>query len=176
MPLLGRLLLVSAVALNLQTIHAQSTDSTTVYHPDGKRVHVENCKRLTQDPVERAKLSKMTLAEAKAKGLDLCSKCPTSPARVEEESEKAKTVEKTPKEKKPKEAGAEKQMMVFHGTGKRVHVEACKRLTQDPVERAKLTKMTLGEAKTKGLDVCSKCPVNVAPAKGEPEGSEEKNP
>jgi predicted GNAT family acetyltransferase len=171
MPLFGRLLMACAVALSLQSIHAQPSETTTVYHPDGKRVHVEDCKRLTQDPVERAKLAKMTLAEAKAKGLELCSKCPASPAPASEEAEKAK-----PEEKKPEEAGAEKEIMVFHGTGKRVHVEDCKRLTQDPGERAKLTKMALAEAKTKGLETCSRCPVSAPPAKAEPEVSKEKNP
>jgi hypothetical protein len=78
-PLFGSLLMASAVALSLQTIHAEPSDKTTVYHPTGKaRVHVEECKRLTQDPVERAKLAKMTLAEAKAKGLETCTKCPVN--------------------------------------------------------------------------------------------------
>lgn len=86
--LLCRLLMASAVALGLPTIHAQPSDHATVYHPPGKpRVHVEDCKRLTRDPAELAKLTKMTLAEAKAKGLETCSKCPGSstPGKVKPE-------------------------------------------------------------------------------------------
>lgn len=52
---------------------------TVVYHAPGKnRVHVVGCRRLTQDPAELAKMTKMTLAEAEAKGLQLCSRCPGS--------------------------------------------------------------------------------------------------
>lgn len=45
---------------------------------DKKRVHRIGCKRLTTDPKELAKLKKMTLDEAEAKGLPLCSRCPGS--------------------------------------------------------------------------------------------------
>lgn len=51
-------------------------DEITVYHAEGKnRVHVKACKRLTGD---LATFTKMTLKEAEAKGLQLCSKCPGS--------------------------------------------------------------------------------------------------
>lgn len=51
----------------------------TVWHVPGKgRVHREGCRRLTNDPAERAKMTQMTLAEARAKDLQLCSKCPGS--------------------------------------------------------------------------------------------------
>jgi hypothetical protein len=50
---------------------------TKVYHPEGKkRVHVEGCSRL---PKDRSGFKIMTLAEAEAKGLSLCSRCPGSP-------------------------------------------------------------------------------------------------
>ena len=52
---------------------------TIVYHAPGKnRVHVIGCRRLTKDPAELAKMTKMTLAEAEAKGWPLCSRCPGS--------------------------------------------------------------------------------------------------
>jgi hypothetical protein len=52
---------------------------TIVYHAPGKnRVHVVGCRRLTKDPAELAKMTKMTLAEAEAKGWPLCSRCPGS--------------------------------------------------------------------------------------------------
>lgn len=52
---------------------------TIVYHAPGKnRVHVAGCSRLTKDPAELAKMSKMTRAEAEAQGLPLCSRCPGS--------------------------------------------------------------------------------------------------
>lgn len=77
-------LLVAAVAaLFLGSSHAELSQKTAVYHHAGKkRVHVESCRRLTQDPAERAKLEKMTLAEARAKGLELCSRCPGSSTPV----------------------------------------------------------------------------------------------
>ncbi len=51
---------------------------TIVYHSGGNRVHVEGCRRLTKDAAELAKMPKMTLSEAEAKGLPLCSRCPGS--------------------------------------------------------------------------------------------------
>jgi hypothetical protein len=75
----ARLLATPVVVVLFQSVHAEPPDKATVYHVPGKnRVHVDDCKRLTQDPAERAKYTKMTLAEAKAKGLELCSKCPGS--------------------------------------------------------------------------------------------------
>jgi hypothetical protein len=51
----------------------------TVYHQAGKnRVHCEGCRRLTTDQKILATMTKMTLAEAEAKGLPLCSRCPVS--------------------------------------------------------------------------------------------------
>jgi uncharacterized protein (UPF0335 family) len=162
---LGWLLTASAFALGLQTIHAQPADNATVYHAPGKpRVHVEECKRLTKDPAELAKLAKMNFAEAKAKGLEICSKCPAGAAPKPNQSE----------ENKPQEASGEKEMMVYQPVGmKRVHVEECKRLTKDPAELAKHTKMTLAEAKAKGLQTCSKCPGSSTPGKVKPEENEE---
>ena len=55
---------------------AKVSGDTTVYHLEGKnRVHVKECKRLAGD---MEKMTKMTLAEAEAKGLPLCSRCPGS--------------------------------------------------------------------------------------------------
>jgi hypothetical protein len=71
--------MLATVGLVFQTIHAEPAGETTVFHVAGRdRVHLENCRRLTKDPVELAKLAKMTLAEAKTQGLLLCSKCPGS--------------------------------------------------------------------------------------------------
>ena len=72
-------LLVFAVGLGFQTSLAEPSAETAVFQETGKmRVHVEGCRRLTNDPAERAKLAKMMFAEAKAKGLELCSRCPGS--------------------------------------------------------------------------------------------------
>jgi arylsulfatase A-like enzyme len=61
---------------------------------------------------------------------------------------------------------------VYHQEGAgRVHLDGCKRLTNDPAERAKLTRMTLAEAKSKGLTPCSRCSGSATPGKGKPEGS-----
>ena len=52
---------------------------TMVYHVEGKnRVHVLGCRRLSTDPKVLATMTIMTLAEAEAKGLPLCSRCPGS--------------------------------------------------------------------------------------------------
>jgi hypothetical protein len=78
-PLPVRRLAACVVALTLQTTRADVPGDITVYHlPDKNRGHVEGCRRLTNDPTERAKMTRMTLAEAKAKGLELCSRCPGS--------------------------------------------------------------------------------------------------
>lgn len=51
----------------------------TVYHQEGKnRVHCEGCRRLTTDPEILATMTKMTMAEAEAKGLPLCSRSPVN--------------------------------------------------------------------------------------------------
>jgi hypothetical protein len=82
MPLLRLVLL--AVAVLLGPLGAPAADEgkhsgdTVVYHDGGNRVHVEGCRRLTKDAAELAKMTKMTLAEAEAKGLPLCSRCPGS--------------------------------------------------------------------------------------------------
>lgn len=56
--------------------HAQPAGDTGVYQEPGKkRVHVEGCRRLDAD---RSKYVTMTFAEAEAKGLALCSRCPGS--------------------------------------------------------------------------------------------------
>jgi len=58
---------------------AKPSGDTTVYYTEGKnRVHVVGCRRLTTDPKILATMTKMTLAEAEAKGLPLCSRCPGS--------------------------------------------------------------------------------------------------
>lgn len=58
---------------------AKPAGDTVVYHAEGKRrVHVEGCRRLTRDPQILATMTRMTLAEAAAKGLPLCSRCPGS--------------------------------------------------------------------------------------------------
>ena len=84
-PLPARLFVVWAVAIFSQIIHAEPSGETPVYHVAGKnRVHVEDCKRPTQDSSKRAKLAEMTLTEAKAKGLELCTKCPGGTASGKE--------------------------------------------------------------------------------------------
>ena len=61
------------------SIAVQPSGDTQVFYVEGKnRVHAEGCRRLTNDPNERAKLTRMTLAEALLKGLPLCSRCPGS--------------------------------------------------------------------------------------------------
>jgi hypothetical protein len=58
---------------------------------------------------------------------------------------------------------------VYYGGGPRSHVKGCRRLTKDPAELAKMTKMTLAEAEAKGLWLCSRCPGSTVAGKGNPE-------
>lgn len=71
-------LLWSATAPAADGAESKPSGDTVVYHGGQGRVHVEGCRRLTKDPAELAKMTKMTLAEAEAKGLPLCSRCPGS--------------------------------------------------------------------------------------------------
>jgi hypothetical protein len=70
--------LVSIVVIlifNINIGKAQDVRGTTVYHEAGKKsVHLKECSRLESTERKTA----MTLAEAEAKGLHLCSKCPLS--------------------------------------------------------------------------------------------------
>lgn len=62
------------------------------------------------------------------------------------------------------------QIVYWDGQAKRVHARGCRRLTTDPEELAKMTKMTLAEARKKGLPLCSRCPGSTTPGKGNPAG------
>jgi hypothetical protein len=57
---------------------APAKDATVYWDGKGKRCHIAGCPRLTKDPAELAKMQKLTLAEAEAKGIPLCSRCPGS--------------------------------------------------------------------------------------------------
>lgn len=56
--------------------------------------------------------------------------------------------------------------MVYWDGKKRVHIEGCNRLSKDPNELAKLSKMTLAEAMKRGFPPCSRCPGSTTPGKG----------
>ncbi len=161
LPLLRKLLILCTAGLIFQTAHAEPSDKTTVYHVAGKnRVHVEECKRLTKDPAELAKLAKMTLAEAKAKGLPLCSKCPGST-----------TEGKGDPKGEPSEPNGDTK--VYWDGGKRGHVDGCTRLPKDPAELAKLKTTTYAEMKSGGALLCSRCPGSTTPGKGNPGGGKD---
>lgn len=57
---------------------------------------------------------------------------------------------------------------VFHTPGKkRVHLDGCRRLADD---HSGMIKMTLAEARQKGLLPCSRCPGSSTEGKGNPPG------
>lgn len=89
------------MALTMVRVFAQEShipDETAVYwNGEGKRVHVEDCRRLTQDARERAKMQKMTAGEARAKGLPPCSRCPGSALNKQRAGEETKTQGDKPK-------------------------------------------------------------------------------
>jgi hypothetical protein len=85
---MNRFPLLIAAFIAFQTAHAEPRGETPVFQEPGKkRVHVDGCRRLTKDPAERAGMTQMTLAEAKAKGLELCSRCPGSTTSGKKEQE-----------------------------------------------------------------------------------------
>ncbi|MBT8044640.1 MAG: hypothetical protein KJO79_06795 [Verrucomicrobiae bacterium] len=71
-------------------------------------------------------------------------------------------------------AEASDDTIVYWGGGKRCHVKGCKRLTKDPALLAKMTKMTYGGAKKKGILLCSRCPGSSTPGKANPAGGKKK--
>ncbi len=141
----------------MQMAQAQTAADTKVYYAEGKkRVHVADCKRYQAFTLEQKNaMVSMTFAEAEAKELPLCSRCPGSTTPRDSESEAATL---------PKGVG---DTTVYYAEGKkRVHIAACKRyqLLSDE-ERAAMVSMTLGEADAKGLPPCSRCPVDSIPTK-----------
>ncbi|NHE56540.1 hypothetical protein [Cyclobacterium plantarum] len=61
----------------LQASAAEYPNDTIVYWGGKKRVHVAACVRYNSlSPEQKASTEEMTLAAARARGLDLCSKCP----------------------------------------------------------------------------------------------------
>jgi hypothetical protein len=133
--------------------------STKVYHQAGKnRVHLAECPRYSKaDP---SLFTEMTMAEAEAKGLVLCSRCPGS------------TTTKNPSKGKTAAAAAGKpatataasltandltpDTIVYFSGKKRVHLQGCPRYkSADP---SSFTTMTWAEAQAKGLSLCSRCP------------------
>ena len=122
----------------------------TIVYADGSgnRVHVADCIRMPTDSMERAFMTKLIYAEAIAQGYKLCSSCPGS------------TTPKDERESKPREKKAPTKIVYTNEGGKRCHVEGCPRMPSDPKERAAMIGMPLEEAKAKGLEPCSKCPVS----------------
>jgi len=152
---------LAALFLGL-TVSADETKppgDTTVYYKEGKkRVHVKECRRLVSTEGKTV----MTLAEAEKKGVPLCSRCPGSTTdgkgnpEPDEHEVESSTIHSG-------------DVTVYSGGGKRVHVVGCRRLTTDPGELAKMTKMTLAEAEAKGLPLCSRCPGSTTSGKGNPD-------
>lgn len=119
-------------------------DDTIVYYVPGKeRCHLADCKRRNEG------MSTMTWAEAKAKGLPLCSRCPGSTTSAGEKKEKKEQVAQS-----SAAAPAEGPIVYYTPGNKRCHLAGCKRISAD------MSTMPLAEAKAKGLPFCSKCPTN----------------
>ena len=105
-------LLLACLLASPPGLHAQESeiaDETPVYWDgQGKRVHVEGCRRLTKDAQELAKLQKMTAADARAKGTPPCSRCPGSVLNIRREAEAEKNKKDVaPKEEADKDTGVE---------------------------------------------------------------------
>lgn len=135
-------------------------DGAIAYYFEGKnRCHVVDCRRLSMDPKVLVTMIKTTVGQAKKKGLPPCSRCVTD------------YVPQTPK--KSADDNADQPITgdttVYHAGKKRVHIIGCRRLTSNPDELAKLTKMTLAEAQAKGLPPCSRCPGSTTPGKSDAE-------
>jgi hypothetical protein len=152
---------------------AEPADDTIVYHSSGKkRVHLPECRRYQQlTDTEKAAMTKMTYAEAKAKNLPLCSRCPGSTTEgkgtpipeAEKKPESAPTpappTDSTPTTEATPAGEPPGDTAVYWEGKRRVHLPDCvryQRLTDE--EKAAMTKMTYAEAKAKGLPLCSRCP------------------
>ncbi|PXA03522.1 hypothetical protein DDZ13_11095 [Coraliomargarita sinensis] len=143
----GLLFWAVLVASNLPTAHAGLPDDTTVYwNGSGKRVHIEKCRRLTDDPAELAKLTKMTLAEAKVKELPPCSRCPGSELNEERLAETSDAASQKAKAFPP-------ETKVYWDGGKRGHIASCRRFPED-----KEVNSTYGKMTAAGAMLCSRCP------------------
>ncbi len=69
----------TGVKTAVESTQRKPSGDLLVYHQEGKnRVHCQGCRRLTTAPEILATMTKMTLAEAEAKGLPLCTRCPES--------------------------------------------------------------------------------------------------
>lgn len=139
-------LLLLAVGIEADEM-AQITDDTIVYYTPGKqRCHLADCKRRSEG------MSTMTWAEAKAKNLPLCSRCPGSTTPAAPKKTKKPKTSAVSQSSATAQAG---EVMVYYVPGKkRCHLAGCKRRTEG------MSTMTLAEAKAKGLSLCSKCPTN----------------
>lgn len=136
---------------------AQVDDSTTVYYQQGKkRVHVADCPRYKKS--DTSLFTTMTLGEAKAKGLSLCSRCPGSatPKGVEKAAPATPKQAAAPKQAATPAPDLAPDTIVYYSGKRRVHVASCPRYKrEDPTT---FTTMTWAEAQAKGLTLCSRCP------------------
>ena len=127
-----------AYAVQPASGETKSAGETTVYYASGKKSHVKACKRLTGDLTS---YKTMTLAEAEAKGLPLCSRCPVG------EDVKAGGV--APANKAPAVAGVKydpNTMIYCDALWMRVHEESCPMLVLKDMKKT----MTLEEADKAG--------------------------
>lgn len=157
LPLISLLRLFGTLALGfittqLSALGAASDDTIVYWNGTGKRVHVEGCPRLTTDADELAKLQKMTLAEAEAKSLPACSRCPGSELNTQREAAKsgsagAPTAPKAATDFPP-------DTKVQWDGGKRGHIQGCRRASTDPADFNK----TLAEMRAADAQLCSRCP------------------
>jgi hypothetical protein len=155
---LPTLFIIFVTSFGFQASAVEHSGDTTVYWAGKKRVHVVDCRRMPKDPSAIAAMTTMTLAEAQAKGLSLCSRCPGSETSGKGTTEESEEVQK---EAESPALNAE-DVTVYHAAGKkRAHVADCPRYKRLPqAKKEAMTKMTLKEAQAKGLPLCSRCPGN----------------
>lgn len=159
---LPTLFIVIVTSFGFPASAVDHSGDTMVYWAGKNRVHVKECRRMPQDPAAIAAMTTMTLAEAQAKGLSLCSRCPGSDTPGKGTPEEAADTEKEVEVEKEAEPAAPQtgEVMVYHAAGKnRVHVVDCPRYKKIPqAEKEAMIQMTLKEAEAKGLPLCSRCP------------------
>jgi len=155
---------------------AEPADDTTVYWAGKERIHVAECRRYSREtPEAKANYQTMTYAEAKAKGLPLCSRCPGSdtpgkgtPDSSSADSAPASTLSADSSQSTSAEAGVAADTIVYYATGKRrTHVAECRRYSRlSSEEKAAMVTMTYAQAQARNLPLCSRCPSSDTPGKG----------
>ncbi len=97
--LMPALLILACLPMNSSAQPTEFSDDTPVYYDGGKRGHIEDCRRVSDEA--KAAGPNTTYGEMKAKGGLLCSRCPDSELNVQREAGGDQKSKKKGDEKSP---------------------------------------------------------------------------